>query len=106
MDRETIDVICVGLTTSRGIVYDARSPHAEIIRLANAALQESDPRKITRRKVEALRGYLAEWDEEMKLAHEQGQHPRKGQAESHRLVVELADALESYLPAPASDDAR
>jgi hypothetical protein len=106
MDRETIDVICVGLTTSRGIVYDARSPHAEIIRLANAALHDSDPRKFTRPKVDALRGYLAEWEEEMKLARELGHDPGKGQGETHRLVVELADALESYLPPEPSGDGR
>lgn len=97
MDRETIDRICVGLTTSRGLVYDSASPHAEIIRVANAALPDSDERKITRQKVDALRDYLAEWDEELKLAGELGQDPNTGRSQAHRLVVELAVALEWYI---------
>jgi DNA-binding IclR family transcriptional regulator len=97
MDRETIDRICVGLTTSRGLVYDSDSPHVEIIRLANAALPDSDARKVTQAKVDALRDYLAEWEEELKLAAEVGQNPNTGRGEAHRLVLELAAALEWYV---------
>jgi hypothetical protein len=60
---------------------------ASLIALANAALPDSDPRKITRARVDALRFAASS------LRHECGSDD-----EDARDVEAIADALESYLP--------
>lgn len=75
------------------------APVRAVIAVANAALVDSDPHKITGQKVALLREYLVEWVKEMQVASAMGSPPTKQQREAHRLVTELADALSSYLPA-------
>lgn len=74
-----------------GAIHASRSALAAVIALANAALPNSDPRKITREKVDALRLTLL----------------NEGSAfgTGRRLVQQLADALESYLR-PTNDDGK
>lgn len=69
-----------------GLAYEVtylwgRSRQAGAIALANAALPDDDPRKITRERVNILRELWAECPYEYQTA-----------------LRELADALESYLP--------
>lgn len=77
--------------------------HAEpvraIIALANAALPDSDPRKITREWVNAIRNASPS----LPTPRNNTEWVTTGQAlataEAHRAVLDLiADALESYLP--------
>jgi hypothetical protein len=63
----------------------------QTIALANAALPDSDPRKITRARVDALREVAREIDAENK-----GMITQCGWADD--FLNGLADALESYLP--------
>lgn len=68
-----------------------------LIALANAALPDSDPRKITREKITALRSaahFLENADGRLAVAWSADDNPW------HKLAAELratADALESYL---------
>ena len=72
------------------------------IALANEALQPDDRRKITPQKVRLLREFLAGWLKDHEVAARIGSNsPTKVQREAYRLVTELADALESYLPPEA-----
>jgi hypothetical protein len=72
-------------------------PPAALIALANAALPDDDPRKITREKLVALRDCLAMAG----LANDDRCVSDKEFADARRydaLATTLTDALESYLP--------
>jgi hypothetical protein len=64
---------------------------AKIIAVANARLPESDPRKITREKIAAMRLVFDQWD---------GCGPGEylGDREEYTSLERFLDALESYLP--------
>jgi hypothetical protein len=76
---------------------------AQLIALANAALPDSDPRKITRERVQSLRALAEElaFDDCTIPEDEDAPLTLAGREHRHRLIAEarnLAAALESYLP--------
>jgi membrane protein required for beta-lactamase induction len=75
------------------ISYDLRQEPARLLALANAALPDSDPRKITRTWVTELRGLAVALE---KIARHAG-----ASDEMHAVAERIrdrADALASYLP--------
>jgi hypothetical protein len=79
----------------------------QVIALANAALPDSDPRKITREKIAQLRLAVNEWDgvgrDPVKLAEWQGADDDRPEPDLEYFgggdaALAFLDALESYLP--------
>jgi hypothetical protein len=85
---------CIGyIDWGTGIVDVVVNSPAELIAVANAALPDSDPRKITRGKIELLRGLV----EFAAGAYDSPALQKETQAEADKAYLVL-DALESYLP--------
>jgi hypothetical protein len=85
-----------------GAIHASRSALAATIALANHALPDSDPRKITREKVEKIREGAKNAIEDYRL-HKPG---REDQLAYWQEAIAFADALESYLPSPPPPVAR
>ena len=91
----------VRLALDRGmdnIAYDLKGQLPNLIALANAALSDDDPRKITREWVAELRTTASEIDVQLRNPHWRMADDRSLAVHRARTLRTMADALESYLP--------
>lgn len=86
----------VGLLAIEVLVAEDEPQKA--VAIANAALPDSDSRKITRERVAAIREAADELESNLKNPHWRMDDDRSWAAYNVRLCREMADALESYLP--------